>query len=448
MSFVSGIAIIVCILIFMVLCFKGNKPFIAALISACILAFFTKSGFIEAVFTNIPTSIGSSFVNTFFLFCAAGVMGEYYATSGFGQKMGNAVLKVIPRKYAPYIIFLVSILFNLASMPCHDWVVAAIAFPLMYAADMPLYLAFVANYGATIVIPFAMPGYASLPNILPAQIFGVDKIYYATSIGWVMTIVGLLLVLIYIVFLQKKAEKKGIHYAETDSGLGMYSMLKREGVATEAEVANVHALHAFVPIIITIGGALVLNMVVGMGSTPSLVIAQAVATLYIAIFSKGNFNDQKKHLTRIVDAMFNMMPVIMTVGMVSAFGALASDTEAFSSLLEKVLSLNINPYVLIVLIVCVLAALTSDAIAAMITIQSTEIATRLLATGANPANLAALLRITSAGFDTLPWSTNAIIPLQVFGFNYKTGYKYVFAMTVALPMIMTLIGLAMSMGMG
>ena len=103
--------------------------------------------------------------------------------------------------------------------------------------------------------------------------------------------------------------------------------------------------------------------------------------------------------------------------------------------------------VLIVLIVCVLAALTSDAIAAMITIQSTDIATKLLATGANPANLAALLRITSAGFDTLPWSTNAIIPLQVFGFNYKTGYKYVFAMTVALPMIMAIIGLVMSMGM-
>lgn len=438
----SGVVLVLCVLGFMYFVFKGKSPFLIALGCAAVLGLFTNGGIINAVFTMLPESIAGTLIDTFWMFTTAGVLGEFYSITGYGEKMGKAILRKIPKRYAPFIVLIISALFNIIGMPKRDFIMAAIGFPLMYAADMPLYLAFVADYGTTTVLSWALPGIAALPNLLPASIFGVDKLMYAAPVGWTITIIGMFLIVLYMLFLIKKSEQKGIHYLDTDSGKGMYTMLGREH--EEGEEGQQNTFFSFLPIIIVVAGALILNMGLKLDSVPAAVIAQIVAIIFMIVTGRKFIKDDQSITQHITDSVMRMMPVIATVGMVSGFAAIASDTKAYSALMEAVFNLNVSPYLLVVIIVSVIAALTSDGVATIISLQSTDIAARLLGTGASGEALACLTRITSAGFDTLPWSTNAIIPLQIYGFNYKTGYKYTFMMTVVLPMVMALLGVVLS----
>lgn len=440
---ISGIVLVICVLAFMFFVFKGKSPFLIALACAAVLGFFTNGGVLNALFTSLPESIAGTVLDTFWMFTIAGVLGEFYSITGYGEKMGRVILKKIPKKFAPFIVLIVSVLFNIIGMPKRDFIMAAIGFPLMYAADMPLYLAFVADYGVTTVLSWALPGIAALPNLLPASIFGVDKLMYAAPVGWTITIFGMVIVVAYMLFLINKSEKKGIRYMDTDSGRGMYTMVGRAH-REEGEEGKQNTFFAFMPIIIVVAGALVLNMKIGLDAVPSSVIAQALAIVFMIVTGRRFIQDGRGVAEHVTESAMRMMPIIATVGMVSGFAAIASDTAAYSTLMEAVFNLKVSPYLLVVIIVSVIAAMTSDGVATIISLQSTDITAKLLETGANGEALACLTRITCAGFDTLPWSTNAIVPLQIYGFTYKTGYKYTFMMTVVLPMIMSVLGILLS----
>lgn len=443
-AFLSGVMLLLCILAFMFFVFRGKSPFLIAVICAAALGFFTEGGVLNALFTTIPESIAGTIIDTFWMFTVAGVLGEFYAVTGYGEKMGKAILKVIPKKFAPFIVLLISALFNIIGMPKRDFIMAAIGFPLMYAADMPLYLALVADYGITNVLSWALPGIAALPNLLPASIFGVDELMYAAPVGWTITIFGVAAIVLYMLFLIRQSEKKEIHYMDTDSGKGMYTMVGKVHHDEGGKEGQQNTLFAFMPIIIVVAGALILNMGMGLDSVPASVIAQTTAILFMIVTGRKFIQDGKSVTEHITDSALRMMPVIATVGMVAGFAAVASDTKAYSALLEAVFNLNISPYLLVVIIVSVISALTSDAVATIISLQSTDIAARLLATGANGGALACLTRISSCGFAQFPWSTNSLIPLQIYGFSYKTGYKYMFYMTVLVPVAMSLLGVALS----
>lgn len=440
----SGIMLILCMMAFMIFVFRGKSPFLIAVICAALLGFFTKSGVINALFTTIPESIANTIIDTFWMFTVAGVLGEFYAITGYGEKMGKSILKIVPKRFAPFIVLIISALFNIIGMPKRDFIIAAIGFPLMYAADMPLYLVLVADYGITNVLSWALPGIAALPNLLPASIFGVDKLMYAAPVGWTITICGVAAVVLYLIFLVKQSEKKGIHYASTDSGKGMYTMVGKVHHDEGEQEGEQNTLFSFMPIIIVIVGALILNMGIGFDSVPSSVIAQTAAIVFMIVTGRKFIQDDKGVAEHVTDSALRMMPVIATVGMVAGFAAVVSDTAAYNALLEAVFNLNISPYLLVVIIVSVISALTSDAVATIISLQSTDIAARLLTTGANGEALACLTRISSCGFAQFPWSTNSLIPLQIYGFSYKTGYKYMFYMTVLVPVGMSLLGVVLS----
>lgn len=440
----SGIALIFCVVTFMFFVFKGKSPFLIAMACAAVLGFFTNEGVINALFTSIPESIANTVTDTFWMFTIAGVLGEFYSVTGYGEKMGKAILKKIPKRLAPFILMIISALFNIIGMPKRDFIMAAIGFPLMYAADMPLYLAFVADYGVTTVLSWALPGIAALPNLLPASIFGVNKLMYAAPVGWTITFFGIAVVVFYMLFLIRKSEEKGIRYMDTDSGKGMYTVRGRESQEQSNDEIRQNTICAFLPIIIVVAGALILNVGIGLEAVPSSVIAQTIAIVFMIVTGKKYIQDGKSVAEHATKSAMRMMPIIATVGMVSGFAAIASDTAAYEALIGAVFNLKVSPYLLVVIIVSVIAALTSDGIATIISLQSTDIAAKLLETGANGEAMACLTRITSAGFDTLPWSTNAIVPLQIYGFTYKTGYKYTFMMTVVLPMSMAVLGLLLS----
>lgn len=431
---ISGIVLVICIVCFVILCFKGYSPFIVAMGTVLLLGLVSQTGALNALFNIFPASIGSSFTDTFLLFASSSVFGLIFSETKFAVTMGNLFTGRVKKPLIPFIVMAFSALVNIVGLPKADFITASFAFPLLAAADLPLYLGLVAGISMGTVIAWGLPGLPGLPNILPAGIFGIESLYVAPLAGWAMTIGGIAAAAIYLYLLTRRAINKNVGYVENE-----LAMIKIETVKKEEESPS--KLLSVTPMLILLVLAYLFNLQLGLDAVPSVVIAQVIGVIYMLIIGRKYMDKNQKITDNIIEGMFRIAPVCLCIGAVTAFATVAADTSAYQSIMSGIFNLDIHPYFTVIIIVSVIAAITSDGIATLFILQSTDIAGRLLATGANAEIMAILSRAACAGFDTLPWSPTVILPLAIYGYTHKTGYKYSFVCTVALPFIMMAIGL-------
>jgi|GEM_PF-1165593 len=431
---VSGIVLLVCIVFFIIFCFKGYSPIIVGLGCVVLLGLFSISGGFNAVFTILPEAIGSSFTDTFLIFASSSVFGLIFSETKCAATMGTLFSGRLKKQFIPFVIMGFSVLINVVGLPKGDFITAAFAFPLLAAADLPLYLGLVAGISMGTVIAWGLPGLPGLPNVLPAGIFGIDSLYVAPLAGWAMTIGGIIAAAVYLWILTKRAIKNNVGYIE--NGTEMIKIGE-----TPDEDRRPSKFISVTPMIILLILAYLFNMSFGWDAIRSVVIAQFIANVYMIATGYRYFDKDFNVVKGITDAMVRIAPICLCIGFVTAFAKVASDTAIYESIMNGIFNLNIHPYFTVVIIVSVIAAITSDGISTLFILQSTDIAARLLATGADAGVMAILARAACAGFDTLPWSPTVILPLAIYGYTHKTGYKYSFVCTVALPFLMVGIGL-------
>lgn len=431
---ISGIVFIICIVCFIIFCFKGYSPMLVGFGCIVLLGLASATGVFNAVFTTLPASIGSSFTDTFLLFASSSVFGWIFSETKCAAAMGTLFTGRMKRQYVPFVIMGFAMLVNIVGLPKSDFIIAAFAFPILATANLPLYLGLVGGISMGTVIAWGLPGLPGLPNILPAAIFGIDSLYVAPLAGWAMTICGVIASVVYLWFLTKRAIKNDVGYVESGTEL-----IKMEEASDESNRPSKKI--SLTPMIILLVLAYLFNLQFGWDAVPSVVIAQIIVDVYMVIIGHKYFNKGLNIAKGITDAMIRIAPICLCIGFVSAFATVASDTAVYESIMNGIFNLNIHPFFTVVIIVSVLAAITSDGISTLFILQSTDIAARLLATGANAGIMAVLARAACAGFDTLPWSPTVILPLAIYGYTHKTGYKYSFVCTVALPFLMVGVGL-------
>lgn len=436
--FISGLILVFCIVCFIIFCFKGYSPMLVGLVCVALLGLSSTSGVFNALFTTLPASVGASFTDTFLLFASSSVFGWIFSESKCAATMGTLFTGRVKRQFVPFVIMGFSMLINVVGLPKGDFITAAFAFPILAAANLPLYLGLVAGISMGTVIAWGLPGLPGLPNVLPAAIFGIDSLYVAPLAGWAMTIGGVVAAAIYLWILTKKAITNGVGYVENGT-----EMIKIEEAVDENKRPS--KFISLTPMILLLVLAYVFNLQLGWDAIPSVVIAQFIVDVYMIIIGKKYMDKDLNIAKGITEGMVRIAPICLCIGFVTAFATVASDTAAYEALMSNIFNLNIHPYFTVIIIVSILAAITSDGISTLFILQSTEIAGRLLATGADAGIMAVLARAACAGFDTLPWSPTVILPLAIYGYTHKTGYKYSFVCTVVLPFVMVAIGLIFGM---
>ena len=126
---------------------------------------------------------------------------------------------------------------------------------------------------------------------------------------------------------------------------------------------------------------------------------------------------------------------------VVAFGAVVSKSQAFASIVEWVLSLQMNPYTQGVVATSVVSAITGSSSGGL-RIMFSAFTESFLASGANLDMLHRLVSIAAGALDTLPHSPGIFLTLAVLGLTHKNAYKHIFVTTVVIPSIITLVSLA------
>lgn len=436
----SAAFLIIGLVVFILMCFKGYHTALAAFIGACIVAIGAADGWVSAIFTSFPTGVGTFIINNAMVFFSSGVFAFVMRETRTGESMANTIVGKMGAKYAPYAIFVVAALLQLAGINMYLFIVAPIVFSLMESADLPIGIGYAACIAAPPIVSFSMPGVTALPNVLPTTYLGTT-LYAAPVLSLVCAIIGIVLCIIYMQYIINKARKNGQHY-EVSTGDGNMQMANMEG-GQFGEIEIPSFGKAILPVIEILVLAFVFQLGLGIPAMTTVCLAMWITTATVILL---NWKAAKQITIKTIlsRGWMDLAPFMVMAACVFGFGMVTQASACYQPLIDAFLAIDLNPYFTAWLSIALIAGLCADGIGGLIMWLSIFGG----AYAANPAvDNGALHRIlvsTSTTFDSLPHSAQVASGIAVFRTSYKDSYIHSFILTVCIPVIFSLAAVIMA----
>jgi H+/gluconate symporter-like permease len=330
-----------------------------------------------------------------------------------------------------YAIIVVTLLVGLTGAPPLV-LMAFLSFGMMKSANLPRYIAMAAVAGASTISFTSIPGTLGAGNVVATQFLGTN-IYAGVAIGIVASIAGVILVCIYINRLIKKARHDGVGYESMP--------IDAQG-ETRSDSELPSFLCAIIPVFFLLSFCFVGILMLGMQSLQATVVATAGGVLLMYILNR-------KHMKRkFFDVLRESVNSIQwnIVGAIAVFGfaMVVTNTAFYQKVLSGLTNLSIHPYVLVVFGTIVVAALCADNIGGVAAFLG-GIGVKLMESGVNVQVIHRLTNIASGTLDSLPHGGSMILALAMFGYDHKKGYKYLFVVTVMIPLAYTAVALVFAL---
>lgn len=427
------IVIIFAIFVFVFLTVKGLGPIVSGLIAGAIVSLIAIGGFSANLFGTFLNGMTSMFGAFFVLFSCGMAFGGTLAACGASDRMGVTFVRVMGEKNFIYAIVVVSILFGLTGAPPLA-LMPALCFGMLKSANLPRYIAMTAVAGTTAFSLTSVPGTLGSGNVICSAALGTD-VYSAPLLGIVATVVGAVLLCLYLRYLINDARKKGIGYDPIEGNAVMGG-----GVRSDDDMPSF--VCSIIPVIVLLGGCAVLILGFGMESLPSVFFSTVVGILLLIVLNRKYFHSSI--LATIRDSVIGIQGNIVGAIAVCGFAAVISATDLYQRVIAALLNSTISPYILVVLGTFILSALCADCIGGVASFANTIGAT-LVNAGVNAAVVHRLANITSSVFDSMPHGGSIILALTQFGYDHKKGYKYLVVSNIAIPFIYTVVALIVAL---
>ena len=427
----SAIFVILSVVIFILLCYKGMHTGIAALISSCIAAFGSTNNFYVSVFEVFPSGVASLVELMFFVFTFSGLLAYLMDKTGCSMAVGKTMIKLLGVDRAWIAISATSVILMLAGVGTFIFVVVVVAAPLMQAANLPRKVGMIAAQGIAPAINFCMP----VPNVPGTIVNGYlgTTLFDAPILSIATGLVGIVMFVLYQNHLVKKARENGEGYdgekvAELD--------LENDDEDLPSFISSV------IPLIVVVVAAIIYSQISYMNNNYDTWSNQLVALAQltgVVVLIAIHFKRCKKvgFVKILAEGCTNMWGFLMLAGCIYGFGQVVTSCAAIEPIQNAVLSLNINPYISAMISVAVIAGLCTDGVSAML-IWLPMFGQTYLDMGVNAGALRRLLLCTTQTFDSLPHAQSVANTLGVFGLTLKEGYKDLFVTTVLFPTIFSI----------
>lgn len=418
---VSAIAIVFCVALFVTLGMKGISPLVSGIICAAIISLTSTDGFVTSFFTTFVGGITTLVGWMFGLMVIGSAFGGVLEATGASERIGKTFVKRLGSTNFIFAIVLANML--LAATGAVPWVLMAfLSFGMLREADLPRYIGMVAVTGTMVISQNVLPGATTLNNLLPAAALGVN-IYSAPLLGILTTIFALALNAFYLLHLIKEARKKGLHY----------EVLATDSNATLREEKDLPSFWgSFIPVVVLLGFCFVAVLVFKMDSARAVVYATVIGTAMLYLFNRKYMRGTTL-FGAIQKNVFAIVPGMVGAACAYGFACCVIKTPAFTALGGAISQSNWNPYILTLVGVCIMVAVMADGNSGFLAFIS-MMGDKLVAMGIDPSVLHRLGAICASSFDTLPHNSfiNCIIP--TFGYDIKTGYRYVFISNCLIPL--------------
>jgi H+/gluconate symporter-like permease len=428
---VSAFFVVLAVVVFILLCFKGMHTGIAALICAFIAAFGSADSLATSMFSTFPSGVGSLVTMMFFVFTASGLFATLMERTGCAMSVGKTMVKALGVDRAWIAISLTTVLLLFAGVGTYTYVIVVLAIPLMKAANLPKKVGMIAALGIAVDISFCFP-VANVPGSLPNGILGTT-IFSAPLLSCATGVLGIIMFVLWMVHMVKRSRRKGEGF---DGDLD-------EGEAEDDTAELPSFITSLIPLIVVVVAAMVMAIIkvgdqdfaslTGIDSTAQVAIAQLCGCLAVLIL---HFDRCKKEgiLKMVSQGAPSMWGFLVLAGCVYGFGQVVTHAACIEPLTNAVLNLNMSPYITAMVSVAIIAGLCTDGISAMM-IWLPMFGQAYLDMGVNPGALRRLLLCTSQTFDSMPHAQSTAITLGVFGLTHKKAYWDMFVTTVIFPVI-------------
>ena len=308
-------------------------------------------------------------------------------------------------------------------------------FALMKKANLPIYIGYAACIAVPPIVTFTLPGVPAMPNVMPTTFLGTTT-WAAPVLSLATALTGIVLMVVYMQSLIKKARKNNIGYTEPE-GEGLSLGPKTD----DAEIPYPPFWKAFLPIVLIIALTSVFQLVLGMNAMTALVYGMWITSAVIVLMN-WDVCVHKLTLKRILSqGCTEMFGFIFMAGCVYGFGKVTAASACFQPLINAFLNIHVNPYLTVWLSVCLIAGLCADGVGGMImwlSIFGSQYGVGN-AFGVNPAAVHRIAVSAATTFDSLPHSAMLAQGMAVFKTNLKESYKYSFMLTVVFPVIFSLV---------
>ena len=430
---VSAALLIIGIVLFVVLCYKGVHTATSAIIASAVVALGSGSGFLTTITTTWSSGLGSFATDSGLAFISAGLFSYLMRETRSGEAIADKFIKVIGADHSPYIIAVTAAVLQLAGIQSYIFIVATMTFSLMKKADLPIYIGYAACIAVPPIITFTMPGVTAMPNVLPTTFLGTTT-WAAPGLSLATAATGIILMIIYMQHLIKQARKKGIGYTTDEED--EYTSNKMFG-----DIEMPAFWKSVLPIILVIVLAGECQLGVGWTAMNSLIFAMWITSGVVVLLNWNVVIHQIKITRALSQGCTEMFPFIVMSGCVYGFGNVTQASACFEPLKQAILNINLNPYLTCWLSVCLIAALCADGVSGMVMWlgifggqygQGNTL-------GVNPAAIHRIAVSAATTFDSLPHSPMLAQGMAVFKTNMKESYKYSFVLTVIFPVIFSLV---------
>ncbi len=421
MGYVSiflGLAVVIILMI------RRWSPLMVGIVAAAVVIFMNGLPYGETMTTTFFDGFCTMFQSLFPIIFSGSLLAQVYNRSGAVNSVGDAIANALfkdsasaTRKYVSCILAMALASGLLAYCGLNALVTLIAMYPialrLMERAHVPK--RFVMGILSCGVYTFAMsgPGSAETVNILAMQALGTSSRAGVVG-GIVACVVEIAVTTILTVWMIKKAVARGEVFAYGSKDVVALNDEKRPG-----------AIISIIPLFTLV----ILFNVFSVNIFSATMIAWLLAIVLFWKYLPLKNGRKREELLDIMQAAGGQaFGPVSAVGSIVGFTTIAQSLPEFQNMLDAVFNLDLSPAIILIVAVCIIAALTSSSTAA-IRVAVPMVAEKCTAAGLSLAFVHRVSCFACSIVDTLPYGTAVIINLGIADLDMKDGYPPMFVAT-------------------
>jgi H+/gluconate symporter-like permease len=435
------------LLIWLVL--RGVNVILASLLAAIVVALSNGLPLADSLLQHYATGRSGAFTfagQFFLIFFAGAIFGKVMAEGRATTSIALLFRDLLGRERVLWIIMLACALLTYGGVVVFVVIFAVypLALDLARDANTPKrLLAGAAALGAGTFTMTALPGTPSIHNVIAARSLGTD-LFAAPLLGLVA---ALLMVVLGMAYLERERRRA------LAGGEG-FDPAPHEHVPDDEEIEQglPHWGIAVVPLLVVLAiiiGPRILGVFLADGDDswlaglvtfaasqpvfwPSFALACGSSLALVLLPRLGG--QRMGSLGRGTNEA--ILPIMNTAAIIG-FGGVVIQTVGFRQFSGLVVETGLPPLLSAFLSISTVAGITGSASGGL-QIFMASLAPRYLEMGIAPETLHRIATLASGGFDSLPHCGAVVVMMTIMGLSYRSAYKDIAVVTIAVPVLATL----------
>ncbi len=432
MNTFAVIGLFLAVIVLAVGAYRGLGALTSTLLASLVVILTNGMGIWQGFSEFYMNGYVGAYAGYFLLLCSSSMYANFMNESGSATSIGYQFIDWFGRGKVLLICYAITVVLTYGGVSLFVviYALAPIAYTLFKEADLPRHLIVAATTaGSATITMTSLPGTPALTNVIPTEFLGTT-LTAAPIFGIIASIAFIVMTLLYFNYTEKKARTDNEHWVNPE-GLDIANEIQDRSMLPSS-------VKAFLPIIVLLT-IILAGSRFGLNSTMLATGAMLAGTLVVFVLNLDKFKG--KSIKKIISSgLEGGIGAIGGFAGVVAFGAVVSKSQAFASIVEWVLSLQMNPYSQGVFATMVVSAITGSSSGGL-RIMFSAFTDSFLASGVNLDLLHRLVSISAGALDTLPHSPGIFLTLAVLGLTHKDAYKHIFVTSVVIPTIITLASL-------